>query len=101
MEYNKIYELLNTDPSQATQTPERITSEAQAHLAIRAKKYIIGSFTQGGGFSFNQIPTVQPSATAARTECRRLAKLNPGKTFFFVQLLGAEQTVPQPTIISI
>jgi hypothetical protein len=37
----------------------------------------------------------------ARAECRRLAKLYPGKTFFFVKLEGAEMTVPQPQSISI
>jgi hypothetical protein len=37
----------------------------------------------------------------ARPECRRLAKLYPGKTFFFVRLEGGEMTVAQPREVSI
>jgi hypothetical protein len=37
----------------------------------------------------------------ARAECRRLAKLYPGKTFFFVKMEGAEMTVAQPQAVSI
>jgi hypothetical protein len=39
--------------------------------------------------------------TQARGECRRLAKLYPGKTFFFVRLEGGEMTVAQPREVSI
>lgn len=79
----------------------KITTEKIAHDAVRNKQYIIGSFQPGVGMSFAEAPTVQYSAMQARAECRRLAKLQPGKTFVYVQLCGAEMTVPQPQTVSI
>jgi hypothetical protein len=79
----------------------KITTEKIAHDAIRNKQFIIGSFSPGTGVSFSYQPTVQYSAMQARAECRRLAKLYPGKTYFYAQLYGAEMTVPQPQTVSI
>ena len=79
----------------------KITNESTLHGAIRNKQYIIGSFNPVTGTSFNAHPTVQYSMMQARGECRRLAKLYPGKTFFFVKLEGGEMTVAQPKEISI
>lgn len=79
----------------------KINNETALHSAIRNKQYIIGSFNPATGTSFNTTPTVQYSMMQARSECRRLAKLYPGKTFFFVKLEGGEMTVAQPKEISI
>lgn len=79
----------------------KITNERIMHDSVRNKQYIIGSYTESGGISFAVTPTVQYTATQARAECKRLAKLHPGKTFMFVRLEGAEMTVPRPNTISI
>ncbi len=79
----------------------KINNETALHSTIRNKQYIVGSFTPGVGISFNTTPTVQYSTMLARSECKRLAKLYPGKTFFFVKLEGGEMTVAQPKEISI
>ena len=79
----------------------KITSERIMHDSVRNKQYIIGSYTENGGISFAMQPTIKHSTAQARAECRRLAKLHPGKTFFYVQLQGAEMTVPRPNTISI
>jgi hypothetical protein len=79
----------------------KINNQATMHSAVRNKQYIIGSYVDGTGVSFNATPTVQYSLMQARSECRRLAKLYPGKTFFFVKLEGGEMTVPQPQSVSI
>jgi hypothetical protein len=79
----------------------KINTERIMHDAVRNKQYIIGSFTDGTGVSFATNPTVQYGAMQARAECRRLAKLHPGKTFVFVRFEGAEMTVPRPNTISI
>lgn len=79
----------------------KITNEKIAHDAVRNKQYIVGSFHPGTGVSFSNEPTVQYSSMQARAECKRLAKLYPGKTFVFVRLEGAEMTVPQPQTVSI
>lgn len=79
----------------------KISNESTLHNAIRNKQYIIGSFNPATGVSFNNAPTVQYSMMQARGECRRLAKLYPGKTFFFVKLEGGEMTVAQPKDVSI
>jgi hypothetical protein len=79
----------------------KIHTETELHTAVRAGQYIIGSFHPSTGLSFNGAPTVQYSPSQARTECKRLAKLYPGKTFVYVKLLGAEMIVAQPTSVSI
>lgn len=79
----------------------KITDQRTAHDAIRNKQLIVGSFHPTTGMSFSNTPTVQYSAAQARAECKRLAKIYPGKTFFYVRLEGAELTVPQPTTVSI
>ncbi len=82
-------------------TNVRITSQQIAHDAVKGKRFIVGSFTPATGISFNATPAVHFSAHDARTECRRLAALFPGKTYILVQLIGAELSVPQPKEISI
>ena len=79
----------------------KITNQAIMYSVARNKQYIVGSYTESAGVSFNIAPTVQYSASQARAECKRLAKLYPGKTFVFVRLEGAEMTVAQPTTVSI
>ena len=82
-------------------TPQKITDQNSAHEAVRNKRYIVGSYQPGVGISFSAIPALHNYRATARDECRRLAKLNPGKTYLFVCLEGAELTVPQPTTVSI
>lgn len=79
----------------------KITNEIIAHDAVRNKQYIVGSFHATTGISFSNAPAVQYSPMQARAECKRLAKMYPGKTFVYVQLQGAEMTVPQPQTVSI
>lgn len=79
----------------------KINNETALHSAVRNNLYIIGSFHPSTGISFNATPTVQYSTMQARAECKRLAKLYPGKTFVFVRLQGGEMTVAQPKEVSI
>jgi hypothetical protein len=79
----------------------RITSQASGEQAVKDNNYIVGSLDSAGALSFAANPTLHTSAQYARTECRRLAALSPGKTYVFVMLAGAERTVPQPTLVSI
>jgi hypothetical protein len=90
--FNELAEIMNHT---------KISNESTLHGAIRNKQFIIGSFNPATGVSFNTNPTVQYSLMHARGECRRLAKLYPGKTFFFVRLEGGEMTVAQPQAVSI
>jgi hypothetical protein len=87
--------------NQINMTPKTIDNQNSAHEAVRNKRYIVGSYQPGVGLSFSAIPVLHNYRADARTECRRLAKLNPGKTFLFVCLEGAEMTVPQPQTVSI
>lgn len=87
--------------SNITMTPQKITNQNSAHEAVRNKRYIVGSYCPTSGLSFSAIPTLHNYRADARGECRRLANLNPGKTYLFVCLEGAELTVPQPTTVSI
>ena len=91
-EINELKIIMNTT---------KINTERILHDSVRNKQYIIGSFTDGAGISFSPNPTVQYGAMQARAECRRLAKLHPGKTFVFVRFEGAEMTVPRPLTVSI
>lgn len=78
-----------------------INSQESAHEAIRAKRYIVGSYHPHSGISFSEEPVVHALKSEARAECKRLANLNPGKTFLIACLEGAEMIVPKPTSISI
>ena len=89
---NELNQIMNTT---------KITDQKTAHDAIRNRQHIVGSFNPATGMSIASNPTVQYSAAQARAECKRLAKIYPGKTFFYVRLEGAELTVPQPTTVSI
>lgn len=80
---------------------ENINSQASAEAAVKTNQFIIGSVDSSGNVSFAANPTLHYSAGLARQECKRLAIKNPGKTFVFVQLRGAERTVVQPSVISI
>jgi hypothetical protein len=82
-------------------TPKTIDNQNSAHEAVRNKRYIVGSYQPGVGLSFSAVPVLHNYRADARTECRRLAKLNPGKTYLFVCLEGAEMTVAQPQTVSI
>ncbi len=65
--------------------------------AIKRHDFIIGSIDANGFFSVAQNPATHSSVAEARAECRRLARLSPGKTFAFLTLSGAEM-VPVQTI---
>jgi hypothetical protein len=82
-------------------TPQKIDNQNSAHEAVRNKRYIVGSYQPGVGLSFSAIPALHNYRADARSECRRLAKLNPGRTYLFVCLEGAEMTVAQPQTVSI
>ena len=84
-----------------TMNQENINSQASAEAAVKTNQFIIGSVDYSGNVSFAANPTLHYSAGLARQECKRLATKNPGKTFVFVQLRGAERTVVQPSVISI
>lgn len=79
----------------------KITSQVSGETAIRSRLFLVGSISAGGDVSFAANPTVHYTAGSARNECKRLAGANPGKTFIFVRLEGAERAVPTPTLVSI
>jgi hypothetical protein len=79
----------------------KITSQTNGEYAVRGRKFIVGSISMNGDVSFAANPTVQDTAAQARAECKRLAQSNPGKTFIYVQLCGAERTIATPTAVSI
>ena len=79
---------------------EKINTQACAINHTRNGRYIVGSVSTSGSLSFAENPAVQYTAADARTECKRLARLNPGKLFIFVKLSGAE-LVPVQSAVSV
>lgn len=79
----------------------KINSRHSAEAAVKSTQYIVGSVDAAGNVSFSTNPVLQCSASQARQECRRLARLRPGTTFIFAQLRGAERVLTQPTEFSI
>lgn len=77
----------------------KITSVTSGINCIRGHFYIVGSISDAG-FSTSSNPTVHTTATAAKAECTRLALLNPGKMYVFMQLTGGE-LVPAASVVSI
>lgn len=84
-----------------TMNHDKIYSQTSGESAVKARRYIVGSLSDTGDVSFATNPTTHTSGSDARSECKRLAKQNPGRTFIFVQLVGAERAVVQPSIVSI
>lgn len=80
---------------------DKINSQLVGEQAVKNQRFIVGSISQAGDFSFAASPALHTDVFSARAECKRLALQNPGKTFIFVQLKGAERVVPQPTALSI
>ena len=80
---------------------DKLQTKQQLTSAVKGSNYIVGSFTESQGLSFAANPAVQYTVQAARAECKRLAKLNPNKTYIFVKLMGGEEAVTQPQFISI
>lgn len=79
----------------------KINSIESGDQAISQRNFIVGSIDVNGMLSFTANPVVHSSQIMARQECKRLAKIYPGKTFLFVQLTGAERTRIEPTAISL
>ena len=73
------------------------TKMAQTQTTITTGSFIIGSVTPGVGVSFSRNPVAHFSAADARAECERLARMNHGKTFFFVEVKGGAY-IPSPTL---
>lgn len=67
-----------------------INTQQDAINGVRNSKFIVGSVDANGKVSFAENPALHDHATVARAECRRLAKLAPGKLFIFVPLFGGE-----------
>lgn len=74
-----------------------LRTQSQAIEAIRNGQYIVVSVGANGDFSMSASPMPQSSATAARAECQRLARINPGKLFAFLKFSGAEM-IPTNTM---
>lgn len=73
------------------------TKMAQAQTTITTGSFIIGSVAPTVGVSFSRSPVAHFSAADARAECERLARMNPGKTFFFVEVKGGAY-IPTATL---
>lgn len=80
---------------------DKLHTKVQLTSAVKSGNYIVGSFTENQGLSFVANPAIHYSVQAARAECKRLAKLNPNKTYVFAKLCGGEEAITQPQFISI
>jgi hypothetical protein len=74
-----------------------LSTQDKAISAIKLNNFIVGSVDMEDNFSVATNPREQSSATQAREECKRLAKLNPGKMYVLMRLSGAE-LVPASTV---
>lgn len=58
--------------------------------AVRNRKFIVGSINSDGELSVAANPVLHNTWPLAKAECVRLAKLNPGKAFVYMQFNGGE-----------
>lgn len=73
------------------------TKMAQTQTTITTGSFIVGSIAPSTGVSFARAPAPHFSVADARSECERLARVNPGKTFFFVEVMGGAY-IPTATL---
>lgn len=92
---------LQLDTLDKMNTTSKINSVVTADAAVQNRKFIVGSIDEFGNLSFTANPVTHVGSTTARNECKRLAKLYPGKTFVFAQLYGGERVRVEPTSISL
>ena len=59
----------------------------QMNKEIRSKRYMVGSIA-GASVSFAAQPKIHETEASARAECERLATVNSGKTFMYVEIKG-------------
>ena len=85
------------EPINELETMSKINTQQDAINSVKSGWFIIGSVSATGDVSFSSIPTLQYNAQDARTECKRLATLTPGKLYIFVKLSGGE-LVPNFTL---
>lgn len=94
-QYINIFDLFDELNALAANTKE--TKMAQTKTTITTGSFIVGSIAPSTGVSFARDPVQHFSAADARSECERLARLNPGKTFFFVEVKGGAY-IPTATL---
>jgi hypothetical protein len=63
-------------------------SQINALAQVKARKFIIGTIDYNGYFSLSSRPFYHGTDLEAKRECTRLATLNPGKAFIYMQLAG-------------
>lgn len=77
-----------------------LKTQAQFTISVKSNNFIVGSVSTDGTLSFSINPMQHVTAGAARAECARLARINPGRLYIFVQLAGGE-LVPIMSTLSI
>ena len=85
----------NTKETKMAQTQTQ--TQAQTQTTITTGSFIVGSIAPSTGVSFARAPAPHFSVADARSECERLARVNPGKTFFFVEVMGGAY-IPTATL---
>ena len=96
-QYLNIFDLFDELNALAANTEETKMAQAQTQTTITTGSFIVGSIAPSTGVSFARDPAPHFSAADARSECERLARLNPGKTFFFVEVKGGAY-IPTATL---
>lgn len=96
-----IQGIVNKEPIYELNYMEKINSQAQAMNVIRARMYVIASVDENGYFSMAASPAVHASASLAKAESRRLAKLSPGKMYVPMLLTGGEMLPKSVNFVSI
>ena len=98
-QYLNIFDLFDELNALAANTKETkmAQTQTQTQTTITTGSFIVGSIAPSTGVSFARDPAQHFSAADARSECERLARLNPGKTFFFVEVKGGAY-IPTATL---
>ena len=95
--FDLIEELGNIAINKETKMAQTTSGSITTSGAITTGSFIIGSVAPNVGVSFSRSPVAHFSAADARAECERLARMNPGKTFFFVEVKGGAY-IPSATL---
>ena len=98
-QYLNIFDLFDELNALAANTKETkmAQTQTQTQTTITTGSFIVGSIAPSTGVSFARAPAPHFSVADARSECERLARVNPGKTFFFVEVMGGAY-IPTATL---
>lgn len=71
-------------------TTKKFNTQIEGISAVRNRRFVVASIDVNGNLSVAANPVLHDTWNLAKNEASRLAKMNPGKAFVYMQFIGGE-----------